>query len=144
MPITDKTKYPREWLEIRARILERAGHCCEGSPKYPDCRAENGRLHPVTGSRVVLTIAHLDHGTHDHGDENLKAMCQRCHLTYDAQQHADNAARTNALRKSLRDVSTMVNEAERLWNRPETRSFSVGCVVACVECLLRLVDEDTP
>ena len=35
--------------------------------------------------RVVLTIAHLDHDEHnwDVKDDRLKAMCQKCHLTYD-------------------------------------------------------------
>ena len=27
-------------------------------------------------------------------DENLRALCQRCHLRYDAKHHAKNAART--------------------------------------------------
>jgi hypothetical protein len=46
---------------IRAEILLRAGNRCEGSPAYPDCRVGNYERHPVTGSKVVLTIAHLDH-----------------------------------------------------------------------------------
>lgn len=85
MPIKpeNKHRYPPDWKAIRARILDRAGHRCEGSPRYPDCRARNHEPHPVTGSRVVLTIAHLDH-TPEHCDpSNLRAWCQRCHLTYD-------------------------------------------------------------
>lgn len=36
--------------------------------------------------RVVLTIAHLDHDetNHDVKIDRLRAMCQKCHLTYDA------------------------------------------------------------
>ena len=91
----DKTRYPPDWKEIRARILERAGHCCEGSPAYPDCRAANGEPHPVTGSRVVLTIAHYpDHTPGNVSDDNIHANCQRCHLTEDAAHHVANARRT--------------------------------------------------
>lgn len=44
--------------------------------------------------RIVLTVAHLDHTPENCADENLKALCQRCHLTYDAKHHAKNAAET--------------------------------------------------
>jgi len=38
--------------------------------------------------KVVLTIAHLDHDeeNHDVTDERLAAMCQYCHLNYDASE----------------------------------------------------------
>ena len=86
MPIKpeNRNRYPDNWAEISQRIrVGRAGNRCEGSPAYPDCRAENGLPHPVTGSRVVLTVAHLNHTPEDCREENLRAMCQRCHLTYD-------------------------------------------------------------
>jgi len=44
----------------------------------------NGKRHPITGSVVVLTIAHLDHQPKNCDDGNLRACCQRCHNTYDA------------------------------------------------------------
>jgi 5-methylcytosine-specific restriction endonuclease McrA len=96
MPIKpeNKKRYPKNWKEIREKILERAGHKCEGSPDYPDCRAVNYEAHPDTGSKVVLTIAHLDHTPENCEDENLKAWCQRCHLNYDKDHHALNSART--------------------------------------------------
>jgi hypothetical protein len=36
--------------------------------------------------RVILTIAHLDHDETNWkvSDDRLKAMCQKCHLDYDA------------------------------------------------------------
>lgn len=79
--------YPKDWPTIRARILHRAEYACEGSPAFPGCRALYGQPHPVTGSKVVLTIAHLDHDTAHNDDTNLKAWCQRCHLNYDAHHH---------------------------------------------------------
>lgn len=92
----DRSLYPPDWPAISARIRhERAADRCEcdgrcGSPTctallgaVARCYARNGRPHPVTGSRVVLTVAHLDHALTDHSDGNLAAMCQACHLAYD-------------------------------------------------------------
>jgi hypothetical protein len=96
MPIKPENaaRYPSDWPEISLRIRKRADYRCEGSPAYPDCRAENRQPHPVTGSMVVLTVAHLNHTPEDCDDGNLMAWCQRCHLTYDAKHHAASAART--------------------------------------------------
>ncbi len=88
-----KERYPANWKEISLRIRARAGGKCEF------CGAENYKPHPVTGSKVVLTVAHLDHNRQNCADENLKALCQRCHLTYDAKHHALNAATTRHKRK---------------------------------------------
>lgn len=85
MPIRpeNKDRYPDDWDQISARIrFERAEGRCEF------CRiAYHGEPHPVTGSIVVLTTAHLDHQPEHSEDENLAAMCQRCHLTYDVPFH---------------------------------------------------------
>ncbi len=94
----------REWLDIRERILQRAENRCEGTPRYPECRAENGKPHPETGSKVVLTIMHMDHDPGHSDDDNLKAGCQRCHLTYDAQFHAHNAAKTRRAKSPQLDL----------------------------------------
>lgn len=90
----NKDRYPDDWKEIVERIRKRSGNCCEGSPAYPNCRAANHEAHPVTGSYVVLTVAHLDHMPENCEDDNLRHWCQRCHLTYDAKQHAQTAYRT--------------------------------------------------
>ena len=97
MPIRpeNRQRYPKNWAsEIRPAILVRATHRCEGSPAHPDCRAVNHQPHPVTGSRVVLTIAHLDHMPEHNTPENLRAWCQRCHLAYDAAHHAATRRQT--------------------------------------------------
>jgi len=106
MPIKpeNRTRYPSNWKQIRVEILERASHRCEGSPDYPDCRAENGKPHPDTGSKVVLTIAHLDHTPENCDHENLKAWCQRCHLWYDRHHHAQNAYETRREGKAVSDL----------------------------------------
>ncbi len=96
MPIKPENakRYPKNWKDIRASVLIRAQWKCEGSPQFPSCKARNGEPHPETGSRVVLTIAHLDHTPENCEMENLRAWCQRCHLTYDAKHHATNAYHT--------------------------------------------------
>lgn len=48
--------------------------------------------------RVVLTIAHLNHDPSDNRDENLRALCQWCHLRHDRPFHYANARRTRAAR----------------------------------------------
>ena len=83
-----KERYPENWPAISRRIRERSDGRCEF------CGAQNYEPHPVTRSRVVLTVAHLDHDPQNCADENLRALCQRCHLTYDAQHHAESARQT--------------------------------------------------
>jgi len=84
----DYSKYPKEWRQIREWILARAKDRCEF------CRAINYEPHPDTGSKVVLTIAHLDHDTMNNDPENLRALCQRCHNRYDAAYRTANRSRT--------------------------------------------------
>lgn len=103
MPIKaeNKRRYPKDWLKIVEKVRERSGNRCEGSPVYPDCRAANGKVHPVTGSIVVLTTAHLDHTPEHCAMENLKHWCQRCHLTYDHAHHQRNAYATRREGKAI-------------------------------------------
>src|SRR3990170_1974736 len=96
MPIKEEKRYwyPSDW-KVRSKFVRfyRAKQKCEF------CGAENYKPHPVTGSKVVLTVAHLDHEPQNCTDENLRALCQRCHLTYDARHHARNAAKTRYRRR---------------------------------------------
>lgn len=98
MPISAENlkRYPSaaDWRFIRRSVLDRAGNRCEGSPAYPDCRVDNHTIHPATGSKVVLTVAHLDHAPENNALHNLRAWCQRCHLTYDCKFHAANRRKT--------------------------------------------------
>lgn len=47
----------------------------------------------VTFVKIVLTVAHLNHTPGDDADENLAALCQRCHLKHDREQHKETRAR---------------------------------------------------
>jgi hypothetical protein len=82
MPINYSNYHP-DWKAISERIrFERANNHCE------KCGAENYTPNPITGSRVILTVAHLDHDIANNEDSNLMAMCQLCHNRYDAPMRA--------------------------------------------------------
>lgn len=60
--------------------------------------------------KIILTVAHLGtphaegspgdkHDKMDCRDENLAALCQRCHLNYDRDEHKANAAATRLRKK---------------------------------------------
>ena len=48
--------------------------------------------------------AHLDHTPENCDTANLRAWCQRCHLRYDAEHHANTARETRRARKALGDL----------------------------------------
>ena len=79
-----KARYPADW-KLRSRFIRqyRAKNRCER------CGAENGKPHPVTGARVILTCAHI----YDDRPEacsllNLQALCQKCHNGLDGKARA--------------------------------------------------------
>ena len=95
--------YPPDWPEISRRIRARSGGRCEchgecglhnRNPGPRRCEEQNGKLAKWAKGKVVLTVAHLNHEPADCRDENLKALCNRCHLRYDSEHHQRNAATT--------------------------------------------------
>jgi 5-methylcytosine-specific restriction endonuclease McrA len=84
MPINYKEYHPKWKLISKLIRVNRAKGCCEW------CGAVNYEPHPVTKSKVVLTVAHIDHDKHNNRFTNLAALCQRCHLGHDIKQHTDN------------------------------------------------------
>lgn len=101
MPV-DYKKYPPNWFsEIRAAILLRAKNACEfcGVENYsPILKREKlrGVVGGVKETRVILTIAHLDHNITNNEPWNLRALCQRCHLKHDQAHHQESCKRTRA------------------------------------------------
>ena len=103
MPIRKELKplYPANWKEISFRIrFGRAKSRCE------NCGAHHGWYRGPNGilwdpsilehvglaefswfSKIVLTTAHLDHDPTNNTEENLRALCQRCHLAWDLKHH---------------------------------------------------------
>ena len=86
MPCNYKDYHPN-WREISISIRRREGNRCKL------CNAENGKPHWKTGSKVVLTVAHLNHNKNDNRGYNLAALCQRCHLIIDMPNHVDKRKR---------------------------------------------------
>lgn len=118
MPINYKD-YPKDWKEIRKRILLRADNKCEfcGAPNHeliwrdkmgkwqlaPEGHeADAMALDGFKFTKIVLTIAHLDHDKHNHEitDDRLKALCQKCHLGYDLPRHVENRKYGRNFRKN--------------------------------------------
>jgi 5-methylcytosine-specific restriction endonuclease McrA len=93
MPIRpeNKGRYPDNWKDVREKILKRAKNKCEF------CGVKNYSYREKT--KIILTIAHLDHTPENCNDDNLKALCQRCHLQYDQEEHRKNKIK-NKLKKS--------------------------------------------
>lgn len=106
----DRSRYPDDWEKIsyEIRFVRGQGRCeCTGECGLHDdrCNAEHGKGHPITGSIVWLTTAHLGtplpdgtpgdkHNKTDVRPENLKGMCQRCHLNFDLDDHVRHAAQS--------------------------------------------------
>lgn len=54
-----------------------------------------GTVHPTnTFIKVILTIAHLDQDVTNNDYSNLRALCQKCHLSHDEMQHRLNSRET--------------------------------------------------
>lgn len=129
----NRARYPANWpTEIRPAILARASNCCErcNAPNGERiCREAGGATYMIdtgevfsadTGEAlgqthlydypagryvtVVLTIAHLDHQPENCDPSNLRAWCQRCHLAYDKDHHAETRRATIAARKASGDL----------------------------------------
>ena len=118
-----------EWKRTRARILQRAHQRCEqcgvknhhrydrgNGGTYRHAYAESGTpwrnadgnittFEPMVSNRrtvnIVLTVAHLNHTPGDDRDENLKALCQWCHLNYDHLHHKETRSDRKDARRPL-------------------------------------------
>jgi len=93
MPIRpeNRARYPKTWKQMVEAARERGGNRCECRGQCGEeheggrCNVGNGELHPVTKSKVVLTLAH-EHGVplEEESIERMFHACQRCHNRYDA------------------------------------------------------------
>lgn len=59
---------------------------------------------PISITRVVLACAHLDHDPTNNKPRNLAALCQRCHMLHDAQEHQRRRRLTLFRRKAAGDL----------------------------------------
>ena len=82
----------RTWRNGQGRSLRR----------LPALRGPQFAVIPAT--RVVLACAHLDHDPGNNRPRNLKALCQRCHLLHDRDEHQRRRRLTLRSRKAVGDL----------------------------------------
>ena len=118
MPVDYKEYHPKWSLISRLIRFKRAKNRCEKcgrknyliidkeTGKYPDrwkweCFHEDlytrhsgwtysALLKKYRFTKIVLTVAHLDHDKENNRFNNLAALCQRCHLKHDLPHHINN------------------------------------------------------
>lgn len=126
MPM-DRAKYPKDWTAISNRVRQRAGQRCERckAPNGASVARADGCYMLTDGSvfsdvdgapmgkargsefpakkhlRIVLTVAHLDHDSMGTDETRMQALCQKCHLAYDRDQHTASAKATRRGRKAV-------------------------------------------
>ncbi len=126
--------YGRDWQELSLRIRgQRAGWKCErcNAPHNETiARLDCGRTYMLRDGRlfcartgdylrdgsaaaycaaerfttIVLTTAHLDQNPANNAEDNLAALCQRCHLAHDQDQHRCSAVRTRRAQMATPDL----------------------------------------
>lgn len=128
----DYRDYHPDWKSISRQIREQAGDCCEfcGTPnralvwrwkgghawvhdfvlKQWDVRTQYEwcGAHVNGPTRIVLTVAHLDHDVANNDPANLRALCQRCHLHWDHEHHTKNAANTRRMKQTHAGQTVLV------------------------------------
>lgn len=134
MPIRDELRwlYPIDWPLISAHVrFARARGRCEtcGRPhgqyvmQLPDgrwwdeaarvWRDDQGEVAAwpdivdytsAVARRIYLGTAHLDHDPQNSRLHNLRALCQRCHLRHDREEHQRRRRLTLLRRRALGDL----------------------------------------
>lgn len=137
MPIKDPTIYPPYWKQFSEYIrFDRAANTCEQCGALNGFKGRKGsdgrwrstnQIHGLNsdvgdslygsfhdfdgiGTRVVLTVAHLDHadgpctckadtGRKCARPDHVLALCQACHLSLDMPKHIENRRQTMITRK---------------------------------------------
>jgi 5-methylcytosine-specific restriction endonuclease McrA len=130
MKCDESTGYPKNWKELSLKIRERENNSCKfcgvknhsfirRKPKgefeylneaetqalYKFRDASKKPLHKILkiagATKIILTVAHLDRKLVDHSEENLAALCQRCHLSHD-KRTPDWIAKKNSERRIVK------------------------------------------
>lgn len=132
IPLESKWLYPIDWPMISARVrFRRAAGACEkcGRPhlglilqledgRWCDratnvWRDDEGGIVPppswierrrAVPKRVILATAHLDHDPSNNIEDNLAALCGRCHLDHDRTFHRMRRQLTLRRRKAAGDL----------------------------------------
>ncbi len=73
---------------------------CGGPAPWPDMV----EYATANAKRVMLAAAHLDHNPGNSDPQNLRALCQRCHLRHDRAEHRRRIRITILMRRALGDL----------------------------------------
>jgi 5-methylcytosine-specific restriction endonuclease McrA len=124
MPPCNYSQYHPEWkTKIRPDILERDGNCCkfcgvenhkvihrygkgmDDWEYFPEgLEGEAWLLDNIKPTKIILTIAHLDHDKTNNNYDNLAALCQKCHLGIDMSHHVANRKASLKKKKGLQEL----------------------------------------
>jgi hypothetical protein len=109
--------YPANWKQIIAEKKRKHNDKCEM------CYAKNGdRIkwlddsfsHPWclddTGTKIVLTVHHIDGDKNNNREQNLLLLCQRHHLRLDLCKHMRKAKETREKKKGFMNIFKEQNE----------------------------------
>lgn len=116
----NRKNYPKNWDQIRQRILARAEHRCEVcgvqnytvgyrignsqhivplivGEEYSEANALRYRMQEAMQRKLIvvrLTVAHLDHDewNEDIQDERLACLCEKHHFNYDQEDNQNRKA----------------------------------------------------
>jgi 5-methylcytosine-specific restriction endonuclease McrA len=88
---------------VDAPVFDHTFHAQTGKP-IPGATWDTFDANARGPVRVVLTVAHLDHRPENNCRSNLAALCQKCHLNYDKDHHAANAAATRRAKLAKGDL----------------------------------------
>ena len=130
----NRSRYPDDWKEISAKVRQEAGQKCEWCGAQNGAIVARGKgkdagtymlakgetfdaktgaflgLSRATGydvdryTKIVLTVAHLDHQPENCARENLRALCQACHNSYDAPMRRRGVAERRKAEMAVRDM----------------------------------------
>jgi hypothetical protein len=115
MPIKQENKHLylplKEWKELRESRIKAQGKRCKfcGIPnyairiRYKNLELFNHEPVEIKRSRVVLTIAHLDHNPQNNAEGNTPALCQFCHCRHDITHHLETRKKTIAEKKRTKN-----------------------------------------
>jgi hypothetical protein len=70
---------------------------------------------------VILGVAHLDHDPTNNRPNNLRALCQRCHLRHDRPEHLRRRRLHQQARKALGDLFTGPYPLGAVWRHGRRR-----------------------
>lgn len=120
LSIRERAKWRCEFCGIQGGQLGGRDYHGNWHPALP-LRVEGQRtIWPVRGTRalceaepapiklkiikIILTVAHLDHTPENCDPSNLKALCQKCHLDYDKDEHRRSASDRRRRQFAIRDL----------------------------------------